>query len=102
MRRKDGGWTKLCIWIVKDLLWKTKKKKDGFDWIVDLKVSKILKGKWDKNDGFCQVVYLKCKRLAKKREKKEGVSQVVDLKLTENIKGKQKKKMGVRSCVFEW
>jgi len=48
-------------------------------------------------------VYLKCKRLAKKkREKKDGVSQVVDLKLTKNIKGKQKKKMGVgQSCVFE-
>ena len=77
MRRKDGGWTKLCIWIVKDLLWQTKKKKDGFDWIVDLKVSKILKGKWDKNDGFCQVVYLKCKRLAKKkREKKKRLAKL--------------------------
>ena len=55
-----------------------------------------------KKKGFCQVVYLKCKRLAKKREKKEGVSQVVDLKLTENIKGKQKKKVGFeQSCVFE-
>ena len=57
-----------------------------------------------KKDGFCQVVYLKCKRLAKKkREKKDGVSQVVDLKLTKNVKGKQRKKMGVGgSCVFEW
>ena len=56
-----------------------------------------------KNDGFSWVVYLKCKRLAKKkREKKDGFNQVVDLKLTKNIKGKQKKKMGVGpSCVFE-
>ena len=56
-----------------------------------------------KKDGCCQVVYLKCKRLAKKREKKDGVYQVVDMKLTKNIKGKQRQKMGVeRSCVFEW
>ena len=27
---------------------KTKGKKDGFDWIVDLKTSTILKGKWEK------------------------------------------------------
>ena len=49
-------------------------------------------------------MYLKCKRLAKKkREKKDGFNQVVDLKLTKNIKGKQKKKIGVGlSCVFEW
>ena len=78
----------------------TKEKKDGVDWIVDLKLCKILKGKWEKNDGYSRVVYLKCKRLAKKREKKDGVSQVVDLKLTKNIKEKQKKKMGVgRSCI---
>ena len=62
-----------------------------------------MKGKREKKDGFCRVVYLKCKRLAKKGEKKDGVSQVVDLKLTKNIKEKHKKKMGVGwSCVFEW
>ena len=82
---------------------RTKEKKDGVDWIVDLKLTKKWKGKWEKKDGFCRVVYLKCKRLAKKkREKKDGVSQVVDLKLTKNVKGKQKKKMGVgQSCVLE-
>ena len=82
---------------------RTKEKKDGFDWIVDLKLSKKLKGKWEKKNGCCRVVYLKCRRFAKKkRDKKDGVSQVVDLKLTKNIKGKQKKKMGVGpSCVFE-
>ena len=70
---------------------------------MDLKISKKWKGKWEKKDGFCYVLYLKCKRLAKKREKKDGVSQVVDLKLTKNIKEKHKKKMGVGwSCVFEW
>ena len=66
-------------------------------------ISKKWKGKPEKTDGCYQVVYLKCRRFAKKkRDKKDGVSQVVDLKLTKNIKGKQKKKMGVgRSCVFE-
>ena len=48
-------------------------------------------------------MYLKCKRLDKKREKKDGVKQVVDLKFTKNTKGKKKKKLGVGpSCVFEW
>ena len=47
-------------------------------------------------------MYLKCKRLDKKREKKDGVKQVVDLKFTKNTKGKKKKKLGVeKSCVFE-
>ena len=46
-------------------------KKDGVGWIVDLKISKKLKGKWEKKDGFCRVVYLKCKRLAKKKRKKK-------------------------------
>ena len=32
-----------------------------------------MKGKREKKDGFCRVVYLKCKRLAKKkREQKRG------------------------------
>ena len=35
-----------------------KEKKDGFDWIVDLKLSKKLKGKWEKKDGCCRVVDL--------------------------------------------
>ena len=60
---------------------RTKEKKDGVDWIVDLKLTKKWKGKWEKKDGFCRVV---------------------DLNLTKNLKGKQKKKMGVGpSCVFE-
>ena len=79
-----------------------KENKDRFDWIVDLKISKKLKGKWEKKVGCCRVVYLKCKRLAKKKREKKGVSQVVDLNLTKNIKGKKKKRMGVGwSCVFE-
>ena len=54
-----------------------------------------------KKDGRCWVVYLKCKRLSKKREKKDGVSQVVDLNLTKNIKGKQKKKWwGLKKVVY--
>ena len=35
------------------------KKKSGADWFVDLKLSKKWKGKWEKKDGFCQVVDLK-------------------------------------------
>ena len=31
-------------------------KKNGVDWIVDLKISKKLKGIWEKKDGFCRVV----------------------------------------------
>ena len=59
--------------------------------------------KQEKEDGCCRVVYLKCRRFAKKkRDKKDGVSKVVDLRLTKNVKGKQKKKMGVgQGCVFE-
>ena len=54
-------------------------------------ISKKWKGQPEKKDGCCRVVYLKCRRFAKKkRDKKDGVSQVVDLKLTKNIKGKQK------------
>ena len=51
------------------------KKKDGFVWIVDLKLRRKLKGKQEKNNGCCQVVDLHLYR---------------------------KKKMGVgKSCVFE-
>ena len=47
-------------------------------------------------------MYLKCKRLAKKREKKDGVSQVVDLKLTTIRWESRKKKIRVgQSCVFD-
>ena len=84
MRRKDGGWTKLCIWIVKDLLWQTKKKKDGFDWIVDLKLSKKLKGKWKKKMGVAELwiwIYIETKGSCefekcqnKKKEKKNFFS----------------------------
>ena len=83
--KKDGGLPKLCIWIMKDLLWERKKKRRA-EWIVDLKLSKRLEGKWEKKNGLCQVVYLKCKKLSKKKieKKKDGVSQVVDLKLTRN------------------
>ena len=52
-------------------------KKDGVDWIVDLKFTKKWKGKWEKKDGFCRVVDLKCKRLAKKkRKKKKGLAKL--------------------------
>ena len=41
---------------------RTKEKKDGVDWIVDLKLTKKWKGKWEKKDGFCQVVDLNLQR----------------------------------------
>ena len=34
------------------------KKKDGFVWIMDLKLRRKLKGKQEKNNGCCQVVDL--------------------------------------------
>ena len=45
-------------------------KKDGFVWIVDLKLRRKLKGKQEKNNGGCQVV-----DLHKSRKKKMGVGQ---------------------------
>ena len=48
---------------------RTKEKKDGFDWIVDLKLSKKLKGKQEKKDSvakLCIWIYI---------EKKMGVRQ---------------------------
>ena len=81
-----------------------RKTKKRCGWLnCGFEISKKWKGKQEKEDGCCRVVYLKCRRFAKKRrDEKDGVSQVVDLKLTKNIKGKQKKKMGVgQSCVFE-
>ena len=100
--KKDGGGTKLCIWIIRDILGERLKKRWGC-LNCGFEIGEKWKGKREKKDGCCWVVYLKCKRFAKKkREKKDGVSQVVDLKLTKNIKGKQKKKMGVgQSYVFE-
>ena len=41
---------------------RTKEKKDGVDWIVDLKFTKKWKGKWEKKDGFCRVVDLNLQR----------------------------------------
>ena len=35
-REKDGGGTKSCIWIIRDILG-DRLKKDGVGWIVDLK-----------------------------------------------------------------
>ena len=59
---------------------------------MNFELSKKLKEN-EKKKGFCQVVYLKCKRLAKKnREKKDWVRQVVDVKFTKNVKEKKKKK----------
>ena len=48
---------------------RTKEKKDGFDWIVDLKLSKKLKGKQEKKDDVAKLwiwIYI---------EKKMGVGQ---------------------------
>ena len=88
--------------MIRDLLWE-QKKKDVVDWIVDLKINKKWKGKWEKKDGFAELRIWNIRDLLRRREKKNGFNQVVDLKLTKNIKGKQRKKMEVgQSCVFEW
>ena len=101
-KKKDGVRKKLCIWIIRDILGERLKKRWGC-LNCGFEIGKKWKGKREKKDGCCWVVYLKCKRFAKKkRKKKDGVSQVVDLNLTKNIKGKQKKKMGVGpNSVFE-
>ena len=91
-RKEKWGLDKEVYLNNKNFTRKKTKKKDGVGWIVNLKLSKKLKWKWEKK-GFCQVVYLKCKRLAKKnREKKDWVRQVVDVKFTKNVKEKKKKK----------
>ena len=97
------GWDKVVY--LNDKRHTRRKTKKRWGWLnCGFEISKKWKGKQEKKDGCCRVVYLKCRRFAKKkRDKKDGISQVVDLKLTKNIKGKQKKKMGVgQSCVFEW
>ena len=46
-------------------------------------------------------MYLKCKKLSKKKiEKKDWVSQVVDLKLTKKLEGKWEKKDGCCQVVY--
>ena len=54
-----------------------------------------------KKDGFCQVVYLKCKRLNKKKREKNRFGQVVDLKFTRNTKRKKKKSWGLDQVVYQ-
>ena len=49
------------------------KKKDGFVWIVDLKLRRKLKGKQEKNNGCCQVVDLHLYRKKKMRVGKSCV-----------------------------
>ena len=64
--KKDGGLPKLCIWIMKDLLWERKKKRRA-DWIVDLKLSKKLEGKWEKKMGFAKLCIWNVKNFLKRR-----------------------------------
>ena len=73
------------------------KKKDRFVQIVDLKLSKKLKGKQEKKDGVVWIVDLKLsKKLKGKQEKKDVVAKLWIWIYIE-------KKMGLRqSCVFEW
>ena len=61
-----------------------------------------MKGKREKKDGFCQVVYLKCKRLAKKKREQKRGQPSCGFEINKEYKGKAEKKMGVgQSCVFE-
>ena len=43
--KKMMGFPELCIWNVKDLLRRREKKKNGFNQVVDLKLTKNIKGK---------------------------------------------------------
>jgi len=90
---------------------RTKEKKDGVDWIVDLKLTKKWKGKWEKKDGFCRVVDLNLQRnkriwrVPKKKKKLsqhiDGIVWIVDLKLSKKSKGNKKKKMGFAElCIW--
>ena len=59
---------------------RTKEKKDGVDWIVDLKLTKKWKGKW---------------------EKKRWVLPSCGFEIIKKWKGKQEKKRVLPSCAFE-
>ena len=48
------GLAKWCIWNTRDLLWRREKKKDGFSQVVDLKLTKNIKGKQKKKMGVGQ------------------------------------------------
>ena len=58
----------------KRLAKKKREKKDGFNQVVDLKLTKNIKGKQKKRWELDEVVYLNNKRIDKRRtEKKDGV-----------------------------
>ena len=72
---------------------RTKEKKDGVDWIVDLKLTKKWKGKWKKKDGFCRVVDLNLQRNKriwkvpkKTNKKKKKLSQYIVNRLRDSQK----------------
>ena len=79
-----------------------KEKKDGVDWIVDLKLTKKWKGKWEKKDGFCRVVYLKCKRLAKKKREQKRGKPSCGFEINKEYKGKAKEKDGGGTKLCIW
>ena len=51
---------------------RTKEKKDGVDWIVDLKLSKKWKGEWEKKIGVAKLCIWNVRDLLR-RKKKMGV-----------------------------
>ena len=101
-RKKKMGFAKLCIWNVRDLL-RREKKKDGVSQVVDLKLTKNIKGKQKKKGGLDEVVYLNDERFTiRTKEKKDGVDWIVDLKISKILKGKWEKKWWVLpNSVFE-
>ena len=78
-RKKSWGLDQVVYLNNKRFTIRTKEKNDGFDWIVDLKLSKKWKGKWEKKMGVAKLCIWNVRDLLRR-----------------------KKKMGVgRSCVFE-
>ena len=63
------GFAELCIWNVRDFL-RRRDKKNGVSQVVDLKLTKNIKGKQKKRWGLDQIVYLNNKRFTMRTKEK--------------------------------
>jgi len=78
-----------------------KEKKDGVDWIVDLKLTKNIKGSRKKRWGLDKVVCLNNERFTMRmKEKKDGVDWIMDFKSSKKLTGKWEKKDGFCRVVY--
>ena len=97
------GLAKWCIWNTRDLLWRREKKKDGFSQVVDLKLTKNIKGKQRKKMRVGQRCVFEWWEIyhEDQRKKRPGwLNCGFEIKL--ETKKKMKKKWWVfPSCVFE-